>query len=91
MDVCELPHLDVVRPNFGIADGREALLHGVSQETSPLSRAILTMVKGIVEAVMIAEKIPGAWLVQIRGGGHGLMFQYPQQSTAVLETFLSLT
>jgi hypothetical protein len=25
-------------------------------------------------SVMIAEKIPGAWLVQIRGGGHGLMF-----------------
>lgn len=42
-------------------------------------------------SVMIAEKIPGAWLVQIRGGGHGLMFQCPQQSTAVLETFLSLT
>jgi pimeloyl-ACP methyl ester carboxylesterase len=42
-------------------------------------------------ALMIAEKIPGAWLVQINGGGHGLMFQYPQQSTAVLETFLSVT
>lgn len=42
-------------------------------------------------SLMIAEKIPGAWLVQIKGGGHGLMFQYPQQSTAVLETFLSVT
>jgi pimeloyl-ACP methyl ester carboxylesterase len=39
-------------------------------------------------SLMIAQKIPGAWLVQIKGGGHGVMFQYPQQFTAVLETFL---
>jgi len=42
-------------------------------------------------SLMIAQKIPGAWLVQIKGGGHGVMFQYPQQFTAVLETFLSVT
>ena len=42
-------------------------------------------------SIMIAQKIPGAWLVQIKGGGHGVMFQYPQQFTAVLETFLSVT
>jgi pimeloyl-ACP methyl ester carboxylesterase len=39
----------------------------------------------------LAEKIPGAWLVQIKGGGHGLMSQYPQQFTSVLETFLSVS
>jgi pimeloyl-ACP methyl ester carboxylesterase len=42
-------------------------------------------------SLMIAEKIPGAWFVQIKGGGHGLIVQYPQQSTAVLETFLSVS
>ena len=42
-------------------------------------------------SLVIAQKIPGAWLVQIKGGGHGVMFQYPQQFTAVLETFLSVT
>jgi pimeloyl-ACP methyl ester carboxylesterase len=26
-------------------------------------------------SVMMAEKIPGAWLIQIKGGGHGLIFQ----------------
>jgi pimeloyl-ACP methyl ester carboxylesterase len=41
--------------------------------------------------IMIAEKISGAWLVQTNGGGHGVMFQYPQQFIAVLETFLSIT
>ncbi len=50
MEVCELRHLDGVRTNFGIADGKQALLHGVSQETNPLSQAILTSVKALVEA-----------------------------------------
>ena len=38
-------------------------------------------------SVMMAERIPGAWLVQIRGGGHGLIFQYPIEFTEILETF----
>ena len=42
-------------------------------------------------SVMLAEKIPGAWLVQIEGGGHGVMFQYPQLFEKVLETFLHVT
>ena len=50
MEVCELRHLDGVRTNFAIADGKEALLHGVSQETNPLSQAIVTSVKGLVQA-----------------------------------------
>ena len=50
MEVCELRHLDGVRTNFAIADGKEALLHGVSQETNPLSQAILTSAKALVEA-----------------------------------------
>jgi pimeloyl-ACP methyl ester carboxylesterase len=44
-----------------------------------------------VNSLRIAEKIPGAWLVQIRGGGHGVMFQYPQQFASILETFFSVT
>ena len=50
LEVCELRHLDGVRTNFGIADGKEVLLHGVSQETNPLSQAIVTSVTGLVEA-----------------------------------------
>jgi pimeloyl-ACP methyl ester carboxylesterase len=42
-------------------------------------------------SIMIAEKIPGAWLIQIKGGGHGVMFQYPQQFASILETFFSVT
>ena len=42
-------------------------------------------------SVMMAEKIPGAWLVQIRGGGHGLIFQYPTEFSEILETFLAVS
>ena len=35
-------------------------------------------------SITIAEKIPGSWLVQIKGGGHGVMFQYPQQFASIL-------
>jgi pimeloyl-ACP methyl ester carboxylesterase len=42
-------------------------------------------------SVMMAERIPGAWLVQIRGGGHGLIFQYPNEFSEILETFLAVS
>jgi pimeloyl-ACP methyl ester carboxylesterase len=42
-------------------------------------------------SLMITECIPGAWLVQIDGGGHGLMYQYPEQFSSVVETFLENT
>ena len=29
--------------------------------------------------IRIAELIPGSWFVQMNGGGHGLMYQYPEQ------------
>ena len=50
MEVCHVRHLDGVITNFGIADGKQILLHGVSEEKDPLSQAILTSVKGLVEA-----------------------------------------
>jgi pimeloyl-ACP methyl ester carboxylesterase len=49
------------------------------------------IVRPPANSIMLAEKIPGAWLVQIRGGGHYVMLQYPEQFTAALETFLSVT
>jgi pimeloyl-ACP methyl ester carboxylesterase len=38
--------------------------------------------------MMITEKIPGVWLIQIRDAGHGLMYQYPGQFSKIVETFL---
>ena len=42
-------------------------------------------------SLILAQKIPGAWLVQIQGAGHALMSQYPDEFNKVLQTFLSTT
>jgi hypothetical protein len=39
-------------------------------------------------SLMIAKKVPAAWLVQIRDSGHGLMYQYADKFTKVVSTFL---
>jgi len=40
-------------------------------------------------SLIIVEKIPGAWLVQIKDAGHAVMDQYPEKVANVIETFLS--
>jgi pimeloyl-ACP methyl ester carboxylesterase len=42
-------------------------------------------------SIILAQKIPGAWLVQIKDAGHGLMYQYPDKFNKVLQTFLLST
>lgn len=42
-------------------------------------------------SLILAQSIPGAWLIQIKGAGHGLMYQYPEQFTWILETFMENT
>ncbi len=42
-------------------------------------------------SLQMAELIPNAWYVQINGGGHGLMYQYPEQFSSIVETFLENT
>ncbi len=42
-------------------------------------------------SLVIAGKIPGAWLVQIENAGHAIMDQYPDEIGKILQTFLSTT
>ena len=42
-------------------------------------------------ALVIAGKIPGAWLVQIKDAGHAVMVQYPEEIGKIVNTFLSTT
>jgi pimeloyl-ACP methyl ester carboxylesterase len=42
-------------------------------------------------SLVIAGKIPGAWLVQIENAGHAVMDQYPDEIGKILQTFLSTT
>jgi pimeloyl-ACP methyl ester carboxylesterase len=44
-----------------------------------------------VNSLKIVEKIPGAWLVQIKDAGHAVMDQYPGEIGKILNTFLSTT
>jgi pimeloyl-ACP methyl ester carboxylesterase len=42
-----------------------------------------------VNSLKIVEKIPGAWLVQIKNAGHAIMDQYPAEVAEILNTYLS--
>ena len=42
-------------------------------------------------SLILAEKIPGAWLVQIENAAHAVMDQYPDEIGKILQTFLSTT
>ena len=44
-----------------------------------------------VNSLKIAEKIPGAWLVQIKNAGHAIVDQYPAEVGKIMNTFLSTT
>ncbi|MBN1527144.1 MAG: alpha/beta hydrolase, partial [Candidatus Omnitrophica bacterium] len=39
-------------------------------------------------SLILALRIPGAWLVQLEGGGHGVMYQRPKEFARILITFL---
>jgi len=39
-------------------------------------------------ALLLVNRIPGAWLAQFAGGGHGMQYQYPRQLAATIHAFL---
>jgi pimeloyl-ACP methyl ester carboxylesterase len=39
-------------------------------------------------AQLIADSIPGSWLIRLAGAGHGAMFQEPKRVAALVEAFL---
>jgi pimeloyl-ACP methyl ester carboxylesterase len=49
------------------------------------------MYQPYVNSLKIIEKIPGAWLVQIKNAGHAVMDQYPEEMGKIMNTFLSTT
>lgn len=42
-------------------------------------------------SLILVQKIPDAWLVQIKTAGHGLMYQYPEKFANILKSFLEVT
>jgi pimeloyl-ACP methyl ester carboxylesterase len=67
---------------------------GVCSQLSKISKPtlVITGTEDVAvpaaNSLIIVEKIPGSWLVQIKGGGHGLMYQYPEQFSKIVKTFL---
>jgi pimeloyl-ACP methyl ester carboxylesterase len=67
---------------------------GVCSQLSKISKPtlVITGTEDVAvpaaNSLIIVEKIPGSWLVQIKGGGHGLMYQYPEQFSKIVKAFL---
>lgn len=40
-------------------------------------------------SLLIAEQVPQSWVVRIRNGGHGLMYQFPDEFASIVLTFLA--
>jgi hypothetical protein len=70
MEVFEVRHLTGVKSNFGIVDRRECLLHSISREDQPLSHAIISNSKPLVEAqqylfeTLWAKAIPAQYKIK---------------------------
>jgi pimeloyl-ACP methyl ester carboxylesterase len=70
---------------------------GVCDDLSRISKPTLVItgtgdvVVPSANSLIIAAKIPGTWLVQIKDAGHQLLGQYPDKVNKVLQTFLSTT
>jgi pimeloyl-ACP methyl ester carboxylesterase len=70
---------------------------GTCDRLSNISKPTLVIVgtdDGVITplySLPLAQKIPGAWLIQIEGGGHGLMYQYHKKFADVVETFFAVT
>jgi pimeloyl-ACP methyl ester carboxylesterase len=60
----------------------------ISNITQPTLVIVGTEDAPLQDALMLASRIPGSWIVQIRGAGHGLMYQYPSEFNRVIITFL---
>ena len=68
--------------------GSYSRLSNISQNTL-LITGTADIVTPPQNSLMMMEKIPGAWLVQYPGGGHGVMFQNPEEMAQVIKVFLS--
>ena len=71
---------------------------GVCEELTKLAKPTLVITgtddnnyQAHQNSLVIAGKVPGAWLVQIENAAHAVMDQYPDEIGKILQTFLSTT
>ena len=89
---------DTLKKQFNIVEDWFATnWNGVCSQLSKISvpTLVVTGTEDVAvppdNSLIIAQKIAGSWLVQIKGAGHGLMYQYPEKLSKVLQTFLTVT
>ena len=63
----------------------------ISQPTLVITGTEDLVIPGPANSLIVAGKIPGAWLVQIPVAVHMVMDQYPAKVAEILNTFLSTT
>ena len=90
--------LNTLEQQFKVVENwRATNWNGICDELSKISNPTLIITgtddvqMASANSLVIAGKIPGAWLVQIKDAGHALPGQYPDKLNRVLQTFLSTT
>ncbi|MDQ5870091.1 MAG: alpha/beta hydrolase [Thermoproteota archaeon] len=70
-------------------DGTCSRVHSITQPTLVIGGTSdgLTLPANFL---LLTERIPDSWSIQIRGGGHGLMYQFPDALSQSIMLFLSL-
>ena len=87
----------VVQQSKATDNWRATNWNGICDELSKISNPSLIITgtddftMAPANSLIIAGKIPGAWLVQIKDAGHAIMNQYPAEIGKILNTFLSTT
>jgi pimeloyl-ACP methyl ester carboxylesterase len=87
----------VVQQQKVVGNWRATNWIGICDELSKISNPtlIITGTDDVAiqpaNSLIIAGKIPGAWLVQIKNAGHAVMDQYPAEVGKIMNTFLSTT
>jgi pimeloyl-ACP methyl ester carboxylesterase len=68
---------------------------GVCERLSTVAAPTL-IVQGMADVItppanaqMLADGIPGSWLVRLAGGGHGLQYQMPKHLARIVRAFLA--
>ncbi|MGZ8890044.1 MAG: alpha/beta fold hydrolase, partial [Nitrososphaeraceae archaeon] len=87
----ELPPIEILERQgeaIYMWEGKCDQLKGISQDTLVVTGTD-DLVLPSANSMILTEKIPGAWLVQFKDGGHALMSQYPERLSAVVNTFLA--
>jgi pimeloyl-ACP methyl ester carboxylesterase len=88
----ELVSPQVLKGQFEAVTNWEGTCVNLSKITQPTLVIVGTedVFTPAANSLMIVDRIPSAWLIQIREAGHGLMNQYPDQFNRIVSTFLHM-